>query len=81
MGDWLNQHYADKDKFRKVIERVVYQRPAVQSPDPLTQCVTLVPKSSVNELWVSLHQLDYSSEAKHGCSSDQIFCAYHSQAL
>ena len=71
IGKWLSEEYGDRDKFLEVIERVVYDRPSVFA-DHLPHCVTLIPNVTVNEMYVKLCQLDYSDDAKSGCSSEKV---------
>ena len=66
IGDWMQQEYSDHGKLKKAIERIVY-RTKVDN-DLLPACVSLAPTSSVNDLLIALHQLDYSCDAKHGCA-------------
>ena len=64
VGEWLNERYPDSKVFKAVIEKLVLSRPPV---DKGPAVATLAPTSTVNELFLSLDQLDYSREAKHGC--------------
>lgn len=71
IGSWLNQHYGDRSKFARVLDRVVFARSSPAGfEDHSGSCISLVPNSTVNEFFVKLNQLDYSSDAKHGCSSE-----------
>ncbi|CAL1129964.1 unnamed protein product [Cladocopium goreaui] len=64
IGKWLNDEYGNHEKMTIAIDRVVLSRDAPVEH----RCVSLVPTQSLNELWVSLDQLDYSCNAKHGSS-------------
>lgn len=76
IGNWLSKEYGDRSKFERVLDRVVFQRPSDEvCRDHSSSCISLVPNSTVNEFYVKLNQLDYSSDAKHGCSS--VFCHLH----
>lgn len=66
IGDWMQQEYSDHGKLKKAIQRIVYSRKV--DNDLLPAIVSLAPTSDVNDLYVGLHQLDYSSDAKHGCA-------------
>lgn len=63
LGDWLNDRYQDRATFESAIRRIAYER----RPDHMPALVSIVPNSTVNELFVGLHQLDYSKDAKSGC--------------
>ena len=65
IGHWLNSEYKDRDKFKGVLNRVVFGQSAPDAPQ--LPIVSLEPISSVNDMMVGIHQLDYSCEAKHGC--------------
>ena len=65
LGHWLNTEYKDRDKFKGVLDRVVLGQSAHDAPQ--LPIVSIEPISSVNDMMVGIHQLDYSSEAKHGC--------------
>jgi hypothetical protein len=64
LGDWLNDEYGDRSKMKRVLERVVMNRP---SKDPMPTCVSIEPVESLNECFVDITQLDYGRDAKHGC--------------
>lgn len=66
IGEWMHQEYSDQGKLKKAIERIVYNRRV--DNDLLPQCVSLAPTSTANDLFIALHQLDYSIGAKHGCA-------------
>lgn len=67
LGQWLNSEYSDRDKFERVISRIVHSRVA-----PPVQEVTVIPTDSVNDMVVTVDQLDYSVSAKHGCYQDAL---------
>ena len=64
IGEWLNARYPDRRSFLRVIEKVVLER---TSDELMPAVVSVAPTSTINEMFVGLHQLDYSKEAKHGC--------------
>jgi hypothetical protein len=63
LGDWLQENYPDEKKFKRIIDRIAYRWPEA----PMPQVVSVVPNATVNELYVGLHQLSYTMDAKHGC--------------
>ncbi|CAK9100169.1 Uncharacterized protein SCF082_LOCUS46895 [Durusdinium trenchii] len=63
LGDWLQEKYSEPNTFLRAIERIVWGRDGAQSCPDL---VTLIPNSDAPELFVGLHQLDYSKDAKSG---------------
>lgn len=68
LGQWLYEKYGDAERFRRVVDRVVHGRTTPEHPMPA--CVQLIPTQDVSELFVALHQLDYSVNGKHGCFLD-----------
>lgn len=76
IGKWLSDQYGDRDRFKKVIERVVYDRGDAFG-DRLHQCVTLIPNATVNEMYVKLCQLDYSEDAKSGCCLVKVSIGFY----
>ena len=64
LGDWLNEEYGDRSKMKRVLERVVLNRP---SKDPMPSCLSIEPVDTLNECFVDITQLDYGRDAKHGC--------------
>lgn len=64
MGAWLDALYADRSKFEHAIERVCLAR---LQPCEVQHVVNLAQTATCNELFVSIQQLDFSVNAKHGC--------------
>lgn len=74
IGEWLNEKYADRDKFQKVLNRAVYERASDDADDRTSMAVKLAPTSTVKEMFIRLDQLDYSADAKHGCYLAIFLC-------
>ena len=64
VGVWLNERYPNSDVFASAIHKIVKLRP---SDTVAPSVVSVAPTCTVNELFVSLDQLDFSQNAKHGC--------------
>ena len=64
IGQWLNEQYPEKAKFKAAIQRIVLDRTC---SDPMPQLVHMVPNETMNECFLCLDQLDYTKDAKHGC--------------
>lgn len=63
LGEWLNEKYPEKQGFANAIQRIVWGRMS----DDMPGLVNLIPNVTVNEMFVGVHQLDFSKEAKSGC--------------
>ena len=59
IGEWLRDNYGDKDKFKRVLERVVYSRNSCDVDDKSHMAISLAPTTTINEMYVRLDQLDY----------------------
>ena len=64
-GEWLSSQFT-KESLRTVIEEVVLSRPSTVD-QAFCAPLSLVPRESMNDVWVTLDQLDFTSRAKNGC--------------
>ena len=65
LGDWMAKRYPEPRAFEAGIDRIVFERPGAR--DDLPSVVSITPSTKVNELYVGIHQLDFSKNAKSGC--------------
>ena len=67
IGKWLNDQYRSRDHMQNAIHRILMARDAPEERKP----ISLAPTQTMNDFWVTLDQLDYSKDAKHGSLSIQ----------
>ncbi|CAK9103216.1 Uncharacterized protein SCF082_LOCUS48222 [Durusdinium trenchii] len=60
----MAKRYPEPRAFEAVIDRIVFERPGAR--DDLPSVVSITPSTKVNELYVGIHQLDFSKNAKSG---------------
>ena len=67
IGEWLSQRYTDPKALSSAIDKIVYGRTNPPEMTGSPSIISLTPTGSMNEMFVGLHQLDYTKDAKHGC--------------
>lgn len=63
IGHWLDETFRDRSRMKNAIGRVAMDRGGDFRP-----VLSLAPTTTMNDFWLSLDQLDYSMDAKHGSS-------------
>lgn len=64
-GEWLSSQFS-KESLRTAIDDVILSRPSTLD-QAFCAPLSLVPRESMNDVWVTLDQLDFTPQAKNGC--------------